>query len=160
MTRDNPSHPGRSIGYELEYLGMSIAAGARALGVSRRMLGQVVRCERPISPELAVRLEAVIGSTAGCWLRMQVAHDEARVRRENPGIVRGLKRLVPMLDLPEEDEIEEPEEPVEPIKRKAKKRNGRTAGTARPARTARPAGTARPAKKAAGKPAAKMRKAA
>ena len=146
MRMKNPSHPGRSIGYELEYLEMSIAAGARALGVSRRMLGQVVRCERPISPELALRLEAVIGSTAGCWLRMQAAHDEARVRRESAGILRGLKRLVPMPDLPGEDEIEEPEEPVKSVKRAVKKRNGRMAG--------------KPRGKAASKPPAKMRKAA
>ena len=159
MTRDNPSHPGRSIGYELEYLGMSIAAGARALGVSSRVLGQVVRCERAISPEMALRLEAVIGSTAGCWLRMQAAHDAARVRRENAHVLRGLKRLVEMPDLPGEEEIAEPVEPAKPVKRVAKKRNGRAAG--KPRGTARPAKrTARPAKKASGKSAAKMRKAA
>ena len=146
MTKNNPVHPGEIIVDELKYLGMSVSKCAEALGVSRHALGQVVRCERPISPEMALRLEAVIGSTAGCWLRMQAAHDEARVRRESAGILRGLKRLVPMPDLPGEDEIEEPEEPVKSVKRAAKKRNGRMAG--------------KPRRKAASKPPAKMRKAA
>ena len=148
----NLPHPGGVIFDVMEEMNMSVAAVARALGISRYRLNRVMHGEIPISPELALRFEAVIGSTAGCWLRVQAAYDEDRIRREGAAIVRGLKRLEPPPD-PFEAEIKTP------VKRKAKKRNGRTAG--KPRETARPAKrTARPAKKASGKSAAKMRKAA
>ena len=152
MTKNDPVHPGEIIADELEYQRLSVSKCAEALGVSRRVLGQVVRGERAVTPEMALRLEAVIGSTVGAWLRMQAFYDEVHVRRESAAIVRGLKRLEPPPD-PYEAEVKTP------VKRETRKRNGRTAG--KPRGTARPAKrTARTAKKASGKSPAKMRKAA
>ena len=153
MRMKNPPHPGGIIIDVLEDLNMSATAVARALGISRYRLNRVKRGEIPISPELALRFETVIGSSVGCWLRMQAAYDEDRIRREGAAIVRGLKRLEPPPD-PYEDEVIEAlsKRKVKksasrtPVKRAAKKRNGRMAG--------------KPRAKAAGKPPAKMRKAA
>ena len=92
MTKANPSHPGRSLSYELDYLKLSVAKAADALGVSRSQLHRVIQGESAISPEMALRLEKVIGSTAGSWLRMQAAHDEAQARK-NKSITKGLKRI-------------------------------------------------------------------
>lgn len=93
MTMKNPCHPGRDIGYALEYLNLSVAKGAEALGVSRSQLHRVIRGECAMSSEMALRLEKVVGSTAGSWLRMQVAYDEAQTRRKAASITKGLKRL-------------------------------------------------------------------
>ena len=93
MTMKNPCHPGRDIGYALEYLNLSTAKGAEALGVSRSQLHRVIRGECALSPEMALRLEKVIGSTVGSWLRMQAAYDEAQTRRRAASIIKGLKRL-------------------------------------------------------------------
>ena len=148
----NLPHPGGVIFDVLEEMNMSVAAVARALGISRYRLNRVMRGEIPISPEMALRLETVIGSTVGCWLGVQADYDEDRIRREGQHIVRGLKRLVPPPDPYEEEAIEalSKRKAKPPVKRKAKKRNGRTAGTARPA--------GKPV--VSGKPPAKMRKAA
>lgn len=54
------------------------------LGVSRELLSRVVRGRRPITPDLAIRLEMAIGGTAGHWIRMQAAYDLAQVRLRNP----------------------------------------------------------------------------
>jgi antitoxin HigA-1 len=47
--------------------------------------------KRGVSPEMAIRLEAVVGSTAETWLALQVMRDlwEARKRID----VTGLKKL-------------------------------------------------------------------
>ena len=93
MTKANPSHPGRSLGYELKYLKLSVTKAAKALGVSRSQLHRVIQGESAISTEMALRLEKVIGSTAGSWLRMQVAHDEAQMRKKDKTITKGLRRI-------------------------------------------------------------------
>ncbi|MCY4031924.1 MAG: HigA family addiction module antitoxin [Hyphomicrobiales bacterium] len=89
----SPCHPGRDIGFALEYLNLSTAKGAKALGVSRSQLHRVIQGECAISPEMALRLEKVIGSTVGSWLRMQAAYDEAQTRKKAASITKGLKRL-------------------------------------------------------------------
>jgi plasmid maintenance system antidote protein VapI len=42
---------------------------------------------------MALRLEAVFGSTADNWLRMQAAYDASQVRLREQEITKGLKRL-------------------------------------------------------------------
>ena len=91
MRMKNPVHPGEIIGDSLEYLNLSVPQGAKSLGVSRSQLYRVIRGECAVSPEMALRLEAVIGSTLGTWLRMQAAYDEAQTRKRAKSIIRGLK---------------------------------------------------------------------
>jgi addiction module HigA family antidote len=88
-----PPHPGRLVRADLEALDLSIAEGAKALGVTRSQLYRIVRGDSAISPEMAIRLEAVIGSTADHWLRMQAAFDVAQLRREKSDLTKSLKRL-------------------------------------------------------------------
>jgi antitoxin HigA-1 len=88
----NPSHPGRIVVADFEELGLSIAEAAGALGVSRQQLNRVVNGTSAISPDMALRLEAVIGGSAEHLLRMQVQYDLAQAKREHP--VKGLKRIV------------------------------------------------------------------
>lgn len=81
MPMHSPAHPGRLIQGDLEALGVSVAEGAKALGVTRSQLYRVISGESAVSPEMAVRLEQVIGSTADHWLRMQTAYDLAQIRQ-------------------------------------------------------------------------------
>lgn len=93
MPMKHPPHPGGSVKEELDYLGLSITEGAKALGVTRQQLYKVTRKQIAISPEMALRLEAVIGSSADAWLRMQAAHDLATVRRTSGKAISKLKKL-------------------------------------------------------------------
>jgi addiction module HigA family antidote len=80
MQMKNPPHPGRIVRDEcLEALGLTVTDGARALGVSRQALNNLVNEKAGISAEMAVRLAKAFGSTAETWLRMQVAYDLAHV---------------------------------------------------------------------------------
>jgi addiction module HigA family antidote len=78
----NPVHPGRIVRHDcLEPLGLSIAEGAKILGVSRQALNNVVSGKSGISPEMAIRLTKAFGSTEETWLRMQLAYDLAEARK-------------------------------------------------------------------------------
>ena len=91
----NPSHPGRLIKADLEELGISIAEAAEGLGVTRQQLYRVINGTSAVSPEMAVRLEKAIGSTADMWLRMQMNYDLAQLRNRSPAIrVKRLTRKV------------------------------------------------------------------
>ncbi len=80
MPMKNPAHPGRLIKNDLEELGLSVAEAAEALGVTRQQLYNVINGKSAVTPEMAVRLEKGLGSTADTWLRMQTAYDLAQVR--------------------------------------------------------------------------------
>jgi addiction module HigA family antidote len=74
----NPVHPGSVVRHDcLEPLGLSVTAGAKALGVSRQALNNLVNGSSGISPEMAIRLSKAFGSTPETWLRMQLAYDLA-----------------------------------------------------------------------------------
>ncbi len=93
MPMKNPPHPGRTILHDcLEPLGLTVTAGARALGVTRPTLSNVINGKAGISPVMAIRLETAFGSTADTWLRMQAAHDLAQARKREKDIK--VKRVV------------------------------------------------------------------
>jgi antitoxin HigA-1 len=88
-----PPHPGHTIRNMIEELGMSITAAAKALGVNRQTLNNLVNQHNGVSPEMALRLEAVFGSTADAWLQMQVNYDISKVREIQDKITMGLRKL-------------------------------------------------------------------
>lgn len=89
----NPPHPGIGIKDELDELGLTVAEAAKGLGVTRQQLYRVIRGESSVTPEMAFRLEKAIGSTADMWLRLQMNHDLAQIRRHASSIE--VKRLAP-----------------------------------------------------------------
>lgn len=93
MAMKTPPHPGRLVKGAIEELKLSVAQAAEAIGVTRSALNRVVNGTSSISPEMALRLETVIGSTADAWLRLQAAYDAAQVRKRAGEITKGLKRI-------------------------------------------------------------------
>jgi addiction module HigA family antidote len=93
----NPVHPGRIVRHDcLEPLGLSVTEGAEVLGVSRQTLNNVIHGKSGISPEMAIRLSKAFGSTPETWLRMQLAYDLARARKDESKIkVRRVRVLRP-----------------------------------------------------------------
>ncbi len=88
-----PAHPGRLIKTELDDMGLSVAAAAEGLGVTRQQLCNVINGKSAVTPEMALRIEKGIGSTADTWLRMQTAFDLAEVRQRRTTIE--VKKLTP-----------------------------------------------------------------
>src|SRR5664279_1488714 len=75
MEMKNPPHPGELIGDTLDELDVSIVAAAKGLGITRQQLHNLIAGRSGITPEMAVKLEKAIGSTADTWLRMQMNYD-------------------------------------------------------------------------------------
>jgi len=91
----NPPHPGKLIGDCLEELGMSISEAAKGLGITRQQLHNIIAGRSAITPEMALRLEKALGSTADMWLRMQMNFDLARIRARASSIK--IKRFEPKI---------------------------------------------------------------
>ena len=76
MTMHNPPHPGGIVRRQcLEPLGLSVTKAARALGVTRQALSELVNGKSGISIDMSIRLSKAFGSTPETWLGMQMAYD-------------------------------------------------------------------------------------
>ena len=75
----SPPDPGLSVRHDcLEPLGLSVTEGAKALGVTRQALNNLVNAKAGISPEMAIRLDKAFGGGADVWLKMQASYDLAQ----------------------------------------------------------------------------------
>jgi antitoxin HigA-1 len=96
MHMKNPAHPGEILReIVLPELNLTITAAAQALSVSRLTLFNVIHAKNGVSPDMAIRLEQVFGSTAETWLRMQLQYDLAKAMQRNAGLQ--LMRYAPLL---------------------------------------------------------------
>ena len=85
MPMKKPNHPGDLIRDCLDELRINVTDGARALG-RRPTLSRILNGKASVSPEMAVRLEKALGSSAGFWLRLQLNFDLAQVRARSAKI--------------------------------------------------------------------------
>ena len=81
----NPPHPGAFIATEvIKPLGLSIAAAAMVLGVSRPALSNLLNSNAGLSGDMALRIEKAFGVRMDTLMRMQSSYDIARTReRQN-----------------------------------------------------------------------------
>jgi len=71
-----PTHPGEMLREDfLPDFGLSVAALADALGVSRQTVNELLRGRRALSPEMALRLAQLFGNSPEFWLNVQRAVD-------------------------------------------------------------------------------------
>ncbi len=76
MQMHNPPHPGKIVKTLcLEPLGLSVTEAAKALGVSRKTLSNILKGRSSISPEMAVRLSIAFDTTAESWMNQQTQYD-------------------------------------------------------------------------------------
>jgi len=94
MKMKSPTRPGEMVGNMIRELDITVTTASEYLGVTRQTLNNLINNDNAsISPEMAIRLEAVFGSSAGNWLRMQANFEESKIRQREPEIVRGLKKF-------------------------------------------------------------------
>ena len=72
----NPPHPGEVIRELcLVPLGVSVTNAAKALGVSRKALSELLNGHTGVSPEMAMRLSIAFDTTPESWLTQQMQFD-------------------------------------------------------------------------------------
>lgn len=78
-----PTHPGEVLAEDfLKPLGMSQYALAKAIGVPQIRVSQIVRGERAVTPDTALRLSRYFGTSAEFWIGMQATYELDRARDE------------------------------------------------------------------------------
>ena len=68
-------HPGELLRETLDELSLTQIAFAEALGVSPMRVSHLIRGERPVTAELALRLGRALGQSPQYWLNLQTAFD-------------------------------------------------------------------------------------
>jgi addiction module HigA family antidote len=77
------THPGEVLNEEfLKPLGMSVNALALALRVPATRIGAIVKGERSVTADTALRLARFFGMSAEFWMNMQAMHDLTKARIE------------------------------------------------------------------------------
>ena len=76
-THRRPSPPGEFIREYLDDAELNLTQGAlaRRLGVSRANLNAIINGKRAVTPDMAMRLERVLGVSMQTWLNLQAVVD-------------------------------------------------------------------------------------
>lgn len=75
-TNRPPTHPGEMLLEEfLKPMGITQSELAKRLRISFQRVNQIVRGKRSVTPDTALRLSKVFGTSVDLWLNMQVAWD-------------------------------------------------------------------------------------
>jgi addiction module HigA family antidote len=100
-----PVHPGEILFHDfMEPLGLSQYALAKALGVTPMRVSQIVRAQRAVTADTALRLSRYFGTRPAWWMDLQTHYDletaadklEARIARAvKPCALRPMPELVP-----------------------------------------------------------------
>jgi addiction module HigA family antidote len=78
------THPGEVLREEyLGPLGMSARALARALGVPANRVTEIMRGERDVTADTALRLGRYFRTDPHFWLNLQAAHDLSKAQVQN-----------------------------------------------------------------------------
>jgi addiction module HigA family antidote len=82
------THPGEVLREEfLDPLGMSVNALAMALRVPATRIGAIVKEERSVTADTALRLGRFFGTSAEFWMNLQAMHDLTKARKESGSLI-------------------------------------------------------------------------
>jgi addiction module HigA family antidote len=74
--RRKPTHPGEMLREDfLPDYELTVSSFAKAIGVSRQTINELLRERRAVSPEMALRLSRLFGNSPEFWLNAQRAFD-------------------------------------------------------------------------------------
>src|SRR5712691_6907301 len=80
------THPGEVLNEEfLRPLGMSVNALAMALRVPTTRIGAIVKGERSVTADTALRLARFFGTSPEFWMNLQAMYDLTKARRDTGG---------------------------------------------------------------------------
>src|SRR5258707_15023484 len=89
-------HPGEIIREDiLPEVGLSVTAAARALGVSRQMVHDILAGRKPLSAVMCLKVARLFGSTPEFWMRLQADYDLKRAAQDKK-VMQRVARIVPV----------------------------------------------------------------
>lgn len=81
MKMKNPPHPGAIIQEALDELNVSLREFARAMDIAPSTASRLLTQKAALTPEMAVKLAVVIGSSAEVWMKLQTAYSLAEAKK-------------------------------------------------------------------------------
>jgi addiction module HigA family antidote len=82
MVMHNPLHPGLIVKDALiDNTGLSVTQAATRLGVTRTTLSRLLNGHASISPEMALRLSKLFGTSIDLWMNIQTNYDIWRIQQ-------------------------------------------------------------------------------
>jgi len=92
-----PVHPGEIIKEDiLPSVGLSVTAAAKALGVSRQMLHDVLAERKPLSAVMCLKVARLFGGSPEVWMRLQAGYDLKKAELDKK-IMQRVARIVPLV---------------------------------------------------------------
>lgn len=81
MARENgwndPVHPGEILAQELDFIALNAATLAGVIGVPKNRLYEILKGERSVTADTAIRLGAFFGMSPKFWLNLQKSYELA-----------------------------------------------------------------------------------
>lgn len=94
VMKRRPTHPGEMLREDfLPDYGLTASALAKAIGVSRQSVNELLRCRRGVSCAMALRLGRLFGNSPQFWLKAQSALDLWDAAQSVKGEVEQIKPL-------------------------------------------------------------------
>ena len=99
MERKNglpPVHPGEIIKEDiLPSVSLSVTAAAKALGVSRHMLHDILAQRKPLSAVMCLKVSRLFGGSPEVWMRLPAAYDLKKAQQDKK-VMERVARIAPV----------------------------------------------------------------
>ena len=91
-----PVHPGEILKEDiLPSVGLSVMAAAKALGVSRQMLHNILAQRRPLSAAMCLKISRLLGGSPEVWMRLQATYD-LKMAEQDKKVMARVTRIMPL----------------------------------------------------------------
>ena len=92
LTAAYPTHPGEVLKEEVEYRKLSQRKLAERMGISYKMLNDILNCRRPVTAQTAMLFEAALDVPADSLMRLQLKYNMWQAAN-NPSFMERLKQV-------------------------------------------------------------------
>jgi antitoxin HigA-1 len=90
MTKKNAIHPGLFIRDYMDDYSLTASALAKAIGVGRSAISDLLHQKRGLSPEMSLRLGTFFGGGAKLWMNIQQEYEWDRLSERKDDVIRGI----------------------------------------------------------------------
>jgi len=94
-----PIHPGEFLAEILQDLNLTQAAFARMIDVSPMRISHIIRGDRPVTADLALRFGKAFGQTPQMWVNWQSGYDLKIAERAMKATLQKIRALEPVAPL-------------------------------------------------------------
>ena len=94
-----PIHPGEMLKEEVEYRNIKQTKLAEQMGISYKILNDILNCRRPLTTQTAMLFEAALGISAGLLMKIQLEYNMFTAKQDSSFVQRleNIKKYAAML---------------------------------------------------------------